>query len=95
MKPILHIVRNPDDKQAIKTIENQAKDNAYGVTVIFIHDGLSVPSIPNVRTYILSTRGTSHISPKKLGEIWEVPPKLIGYDEILNLIFSVESITVW
>ena len=33
MKPILHIVKNRDDKQAVEIISTQARDNAYGVAV--------------------------------------------------------------
>jgi hypothetical protein len=91
MKPILHIVKNSNDTQAIGVIEKQAKDNAYGVTAVFIQDASPPPSLPNVRTCILEEDARS----KAISS--EVNPSIepIRFDDMLNLIFSVESITVW
>jgi len=91
MKPILHIVKDPDDLQAMEVIENQAKDNAYGVTVVFIEGGKSVSSIENVRTYLLSgNKGCEGDTPVNLPNI-----ESVDYKGLIDLIFSVESITVW
>lgn len=91
MKPILHIVKSPDDSQAIEMIKNQAKDNAYGVAAVFMQGGMSAPLIENVRTYFLvEDIENKTASPGTLPAI-----ELIDYKGLLNLIFSVESITVW
>lgn len=91
MKPILHIVKSPDDSKAIEMIKNQAKDNAYGVAMIFMERGVSVPVIENVRTYLLVENiEDKTATPGTLPSI-----ELIDYKGLLNLIFSVESITVW
>ncbi len=45
MKPILHIVKNRDDKQAVGIISTQARDNAYGVAVVFVQDAVSTPPV--------------------------------------------------
>lgn len=91
MKPILHIVKNHSDREAIEIIGKQAMDNAYGVTVIFIEGVAPLPSVPNVRTCILreDARGktVSH----------DVDPAIesISFEEMIDIVFSVESITVW
>ncbi|MCC6544259.1 MAG: hypothetical protein IT392_07120 [Nitrospirae bacterium] len=91
MKPILHIVKNRDDKQAVEIISTQARDNAYGVAVVYIHDAVSLPPVADARTCALAQ------DTKKSDNINSVNPdvELIRYDDLLNLIFSVESITVW
>ena len=85
MKPILHIINNPDDTQAIEMIKIQGKDNAYGVAAVFTGQIPSVlPSMPDVRVCVLRE------------DALEKPGfEVIGYDDLLNLIFSVETITVW
>ncbi|HKZ71796.1 MAG TPA: hypothetical protein VJ187_02045 [Nitrospirota bacterium] len=84
MKPILHIVKNCNDAQAIRVIENQARDNAYGVTAVFVQEGTSSPPlIPNARVCILR------------GEAGSGPVEIIDYSDLLTLVFSVESIAVW
>ncbi|MCC7202244.1 MAG: hypothetical protein IT393_06275 [Nitrospirae bacterium] len=91
MKPILHIVKKPDDRQAIDIITAQAGDNAYGVAVVFIQDAVSAQPVNGTRSCALAKdkktldnagRGDSALEP-------------IDYDDLLKLIFSVESITVW
>lgn len=91
VKPILHIVKNRDDKQAIEIIGNQARDNAYGVAVVFIQDAVSSPPVADTRTCALAQDA------KTLDNTTKVNPgvELISYDDLLKLIFSVESITVW
>lgn len=91
MKPILHIVKNFNDAHAIEVIKSQAKDNAYGVAAVFMQGGMSVPLIENVRTYLL----VEDIENKTVSP--GTPPHIewIDYKGLLNLIFSVESITVW
>ena len=91
MKPILHIVRNRDDKQAVEIISAQARDNAYGVAVVFIQDAVSSPPVADTRTCALAQDA------KTLDNTHKVNPdvELISYDDLLTLIFSVESITVW
>jgi len=92
MKPILHIIKNPSDKQAIEIISNQAKDNAYGVVVALINNNAAtLPPIPNARTCALIGEKTD------LAASINVHPdtELISYDDLLKLIFSVESVTVW
>ncbi len=93
MKPILHIVKNSNDRQAIEVIEKQANDNAYGVTVVFIQDAVSLPPIPNpnVRTYAL----VDDVKGKTISSDVTPSTELIRFEDMLNLIFSVESITVW
>lgn len=91
MKPILHIVKNTNDMQAIDIIKRQAMDNAYGVTVVFIHNIGSIPSISNARICVLreaiTNKTTSHVNTSDA--------ELIDYTDILNMVFSVESVTVW
>ena len=91
MKPILHIVKNRDDKQAVEIISSQARDNAYGVAVVFIQDAASSPPVADARTCALAQ------DTKTLDNTHKVNPdiELISYDDLLTLIFSVESITVW
>ena len=91
MKPILHIIKNPSDKQAVEIIGNQAKDNAYGVAVVLMHNAATLPPIPNARTCALIGEKTD------LAASINVHPdtELISYDDLLKLIFSVESVTVW
>ncbi|HZX48909.1 MAG TPA: hypothetical protein VFF47_06815 [Nitrospirota bacterium] len=91
MKPILHIVKNRNDKQALEIISTQAKDNAYGVAVVFIHDAVSSPPVADVRTCALAQ------DPKTSDNITWINPEveLISCDDLLKLIFSVESITMW
>jgi len=91
MKPILHIVKNRDDKQAIEVISAQARDNAYGVAVVFIHDAVSSQPVADARNCALAqdtkrSDNTNRVNPDV---------ELISYDVLLKLIFSVESITVW
>lgn len=91
MKPILHIVKNRNDKQAVEIISTQARDNAYGVAVVFIHDAVSSPPVADARTCALAqdtktSDNTNRVNPDV---------ELISYDDLLTLIFSVESITVW
>jgi hypothetical protein len=87
VKPILHIVKNPDDRQALETITRQARDNAYGVGVVLIHEAVSLPPIPDTRTCALES------------DVREGSPapgvESISYRELLNLIFRSEAITVW
>lgn len=91
MKPILHIIKNLNETQAIDIIEKQARNSAYDVAVVFMRDAVSLPSMPGVRTCALIEESKDeNISS-------EVTPgiELLSYDDLLNLIFSVESITVW
>ncbi len=93
MKPILHIVKNCNDAQAIRMIENQSRDNAYGVTAVFVQDGTSPPPlIPNARVCVLRGDVANKDSPPGAAK---GPVEIIDYNELLNLIFSVESIAVW
>ena len=93
MKPILHIVKNCNDAQAIRTIENQSRDNAYGVTAVFVQEGgSSPPLIPNARVCVLRGDNADKDSPP---EAVSGPIETIDYNDLLNLIFSVESIAVW
>lgn len=98
MKPILHIINNPDDTQAIETIRIQGKDNAYGVAAVFTGEIPSgIPSMPDVRLCVLREDAGLKISPpaNPTGSGEGGKFEFIGYDDLLNLIFSVESITVW
>lgn len=92
MKPVLHIVKKPDDRQAFDIITAQAGDNAYGVAVVFIQDAVSSPPVDGTRSCALAK------DEKTLDNtLIRVNPgvELINYDDLLRLIFSVESITVW
>lgn len=90
MKPILHIIKNTDDEKAIEIIRIQGMDNAYGVAAVFINTPSPLPSIPNVRICVLRTvLGTA------LNAVPEGSFELIDYDKLLNMIFSVETISVW
>ncbi len=91
MKPILHIVKKHDDKQAVEIISTQARDNAYGVAVVFVQDAVSSPPVVGARSCALAQEA------KILDNSNKVNPdvELINYDDLLKLIFSVESITVW
>ena len=91
MKPILHIVKNRDDKQAIEIISTQARDNAYGVAAVFVQDAVSSPPVDGARSCALAKDA------KTLDNTGRVDSgvELINYDDLLKLIFSVESITVW
>lgn len=83
MKPILHIINNPDDAQAIETVRIQGKDSAYGVAAIFTGEiPHALPSMPDVRICALRYCEDTGV-------------ETIGYEELLNLIFSVETISVW
>src|SRR3972149_11632578 len=84
MKPILHIVKNCNDAQAIRMIENQSRDNAYGVTAVFVQEGTSSPPlIPNARVYVL--RGT-HADKASPSEAASDPIEIIDYSDLLTLI---------
>ena len=91
MKPILHIVKNRNDKQAVEIIGAQARDNAYGVAVVFIQDAVSSPPVADTRTCALAQDAKTLDNTSRMNSGVE----LINYDDLLNLIFSVESITVW
>lgn len=91
MKPILHIVKNYNDTQAIEIISKQSGDNSYGVTTIFIQDAVSLPPIPNVKTCAL----IEDVKDKPVSTSINHEIELITFEEMLNLIFGVESITVW
>ena len=91
MKPILHIVKNTNDMQAIDIIKRQAMDNAYGVTVVFIHNIESLPSISNARICVLREA----ILDKTTSFNNTPEAELIDYTDMLNIVFSVESVTVW
>ncbi|MDD5435097.1 MAG: hypothetical protein PH343_06685 [Nitrospira sp.] len=101
MKPILHIINNPDDTQAIDIIKTQGRDNAYGVAAVFIGEAPpQIPSAPDVRLCILREDAAAPSPiPLPSGERVRVRGnggfEVIGYDYLLNLIFSVESISVW
>ena len=101
MKPILHIINNPDDAQAIETIRIQGKDSAYGVAAVFTAGVPSqLPSMPDVRilSLPLSSEGREYIENPPLcsrGGMGGSFVEVIGYDDLLNLIFSVETISVW
>ena len=93
MKPILHIVKNRNDAQAIRIIENQSRDNAYGVTAVFVQEGTSsLPLIPNARVCVLRGDAADKDSPPGAASR---NIEMIDYNDLLNLIFSVESIAVW
>lgn len=93
MKPILHIVKNCDDTQAIRIIEHQARDNAYGVIAVFVRNAASPPPlIPNARVCVVREANTGKDNPPGAAS---GPIEFIEYDDLLNLIFSVESIAVW
>ena len=93
MKPILHIVKNRNDAQAIRIIENQSRDNAYGVTAVFVQEGgSSLPLIPNARVCVLRGDNADKDSPPGAASR---NIEMIDYNDLLNLIFSVESIAVW
>lgn len=91
MKPILHIVKKCDDKQAIEIIRTQARDNAYGVAVVFVQDAVSTPPVDGARSCALAQEAKILDNSNKANPDVE----LINYDDLLKLIFSVESITVW
>ncbi len=91
MKPILHIIKNSDDRLAVESLKNQAGDNAYGVVAVFIQNALPPSSIPNVRTCVLTDKNPTSALYSDIDPHIE----LIGYDDLLELIFSVESIIVW
>ncbi len=91
MKPILHIVKKHDDKQAVEIISTQARDNAYGVAVVFIQDAVSTPPVGGARSCALAKEAKTLDNTSRVNSGVE----LINYDDLLNLIFSVESITVW
>ncbi|MBI5194438.1 MAG: hypothetical protein HZA08_13510 [Nitrospirae bacterium] len=131
MKPILHIINNPDDAQAIDTVRIQGKDNAYGVAAVFTGGVPSVlPPMPDVRVCVLReeeslnetqmsetlTKGHENQRDKNVPPILNIgmdrrgfltPPErlsgepinmgveTIGYEDLINLIFSVETISVW
>ncbi len=91
MKPILHIVKNRDDKQAVGIISTQARDNAYGVAVVFVQDAVSTPPVDGARSCALAKDAKTLDNTGRADSGIE----LINYDDLLKLIFSVESITVW
>ena len=91
MKPILHIVKNRDDKQAIEIISTQARDIAYGVAAVFVQDAVSSPPVDGARSCALAKDVKTLDNTSRMNSGVE----LINYDDLLNLIFSVESITVW
>ena len=91
MKPILHIVKNRDDKQAVEIISTEARDNAYGVAAVFIQDAVSSPPVDGARSCALAKDVKTLDNTSRMNSGVE----LINYDDLLNLIFSVESITVW
>ena len=87
MKPILHIVKDTEDRRALEVIARQAKDNAYGVAAIYIQKAVTLPAIPDVRTCALQEdlRG----NPPGTGV------ESISYADLLKLIFSSEAVTIW
>jgi hypothetical protein len=87
VKPILHILRNPDDAQALETISRQARDNAYGVGVILIQKAAALGAIPNTRTCALKSDVP--------GEAPAPGVESVSYREVLDLIFRSEAVTVW
>lgn len=91
MKPILHIVKKPDDRQAIDIIAAQARDNAYGVAVVFIQDAVSAQPVNGARSCAL-VKDKKTLDNAGREDSTSEP---IDYDDLLKLIFSVESITVW
>lgn len=91
MKPILHIIRNSSDTQAIELIEQQSKDNAYGVTAVFTQEIASLPSIPNARICVLK----EDVGDKTIHTVSGNGIDFISFKDLLNIIFSVESVTVW
>jgi hypothetical protein len=93
LKPILHIVKNCDDTQAIRIIEHQARDNAYGVTAVFVRDAASLPPlIPNARVCVVREAISGRDDPPGAAS---GPVEFIDFSDLLNLIFSVESVAVW
>jgi hypothetical protein len=87
MKPILHIVKDREDPQAMSVITRQAGDSAYGVSVILIQTAVTLPPVPNTRTCALLD--------DLQGGFLSHGVEPIRYQEMLDLIFSSETVTVW
>jgi hypothetical protein len=87
MKPVLHIVKDPNDTAARAVIAHQSRDNAYGVCVILIQDAVGLPHGPEARTCVLQ----EDIGKTPLSN--GVEP--ISYPRMLDLIFESEAVTVW
>ncbi len=90
MKPLLHIIRNGISEKAERIIKTQAMDNAYGVSIVYLKDS-KYPPIRGARIYLL-IKGT-HKPSIQAGEGSSI--EYITYDELIDLITSAESITVW
>jgi len=87
MKPLLHIIRKDITPETENIIKTQTLDNAYGVSIVYLQEGKH-PHLAGARIYQL----VKDKSPLQTGES---SVEYITYDELIDLITSSESITVW
>jgi sulfur transfer complex TusBCD TusB component (DsrH family) len=86
MKKILHIVKNPDDPHALEVISRQGNGNE--LSVILIQDAVRVePSLPGGALFVLGEDAAERgVAPRS---------KVIGYEQMVELILKADSVVVW
>jgi sulfur transfer complex TusBCD TusB component (DsrH family) len=84
--PILHIIRNLNDPLPLDILRRQQEDGNE-VAVLFIHD--AVLCLPDLDVPVYACEDDV----KARGVVISSP--CLSYDEIVDMLFEYDSITVW
>lgn len=80
MRHVLHLLKSSDSATALAVIERQRQEPGTKVTVVLLH-GARVPTVPDgVAVRRLADEGT---------------PGDLTYSDLLDLIFTADSVISW
>ena len=84
----LHILKNPDDREAIALIRILADQYPEKITVVLIQDAVTVVPSWKSPTYCVIDDSTPEARPAAGVES-------IGYDRLIDLIFETDTVLGW
>jgi hypothetical protein len=87
MPHVLHLVKDPRNSTALEVIRTQATDPSVQLTIVLMHDAVRLSEPLPGRLYRLRD---GHVDlPSQPGS------DAIGSSELLDLIFTADSIVTW
>lgn len=86
-KHILHILKDPNPKEALSAIAQQAGDSTNEVTILLIQEAVRLKPVATARVYVLEEDA------KKRGVDSDL--KKMSYSEMLDRILASDSVIAW
>lgn len=81
---VLHLIRDPNDATALETLHRQARDPGTRVSVVLMHDAVSlIAPLPGEALCLDEGRGTRSARP------------VITPARLLELIFAADRVVLW